>query len=71
MSLEAWRAFLGLLRPPGAHPLLAYRLGAWPADCRPLRDVTDHLDRLFPYAVARAMRPDRANSIILPGVVLS
>ncbi len=35
LSLEEWRAFLDHLRPHGVFPLLAYRLRAWPEDCRP------------------------------------
>ncbi len=71
MSPEEWQGFLDLLRPHGVYPLMAYRLRAWPADCRPPLEVTAHLDRLFLYAAARSMRAGPANSIILPGVVLS
>ncbi|MEN6517321.1 MAG: hypothetical protein ABFC38_03910 [Methanospirillum sp.] len=72
MSLEAWREFLGLLRPHGVHAPLANRLGAWPEGCPPPAEVLDLLKQQHLLAAARAMRASRpANSIILPRVVLS
>ena len=59
LSLAEWQGFLDLLRPHGVFPLLAYRLRAWPEDCRPPKDVTDYLNRLFLYAAARSMRAGR------------
>ena len=59
LTPEEWQAFLDLLRPHGVYPLMAYRLRSWPADCRPPKDVTDFLDRAFPYAAARSMRAGR------------
>ena len=58
LSPGEWQGFLDLLRPHGIYPLLAYRLRAWPAACRPPRDVTAWLDRIFLYA-ARSMRAGR------------
>ena len=51
LSTEEWQGFLDLLRPHGVYPLLAYRLRAWPEDCRPPAEVMDYLNRLFLYAV--------------------
>ncbi len=55
MTPEEWQAFLDLLRPHGVFPLLAYRLRAWPEDCRPPADVTAFLNRVYLYAAARSM----------------
>ncbi|HIH04547.1 MAG TPA: nucleotidyltransferase family protein [Methanoregulaceae archaeon] len=52
LSLEAWREFLDLLRPHGVYALLAYRLGAWPEDCRPPAEVMDFLKRQHLVAAA-------------------
>ncbi len=59
LSAEEWQAFLDLLRPHWAFPLLAYRLRAWPEDCRPPAEVMAWLNRVFLYAAARAMRAGR------------
>ena len=59
MSPEAWQGFLDLLKPHGVSPLMAYRLRAWPEDCRPPKDVTAWLDRAVLAAAARAMRACR------------
>ncbi len=59
LSPEEWQAFLDLLKPHGVYPLLAYRLRAWPAECRPPLEVVAYLDRLFLYAAARSMRAGR------------
>ncbi len=56
LSLDEWRAFRDLLVPHGVFPLLAYRLRAWPDDCRPPAEVRAWLNRVFLYAAARAMR---------------
>ncbi len=63
MSPEEWREFLDLLRPHGVFSLLAYRLRAWPVDCRPPKDVTDYLNWLFLHAAARAMRAGRQHYV--------
>ena len=60
LSLEEWREFLGLLRPHGVHALLAYRLSAWPEDCRPPVEVVDFLRRQNLIAAARSLRAGRA-----------
>ena len=59
MTPEAWQGFLDVLRPHGVYPLMAYRLRAWPADCRPPLEVMEYLNRLFLYAAARSMRAGR------------
>ena len=59
LSLDEWRAFRDLLKPHGVFPLLAYRLRAWPEDCRPPKEVTAWLDRVFLYAAARTMKAGR------------
>ena len=59
LTLDEWREFLDLLRPHRVYPLMAYRLRAWPADCRPPAGVMDFLNRLFLFAAARAMRAGR------------
>ena len=41
LTLEEWRAFRDALVPHGVFPLLAYRLRAWPEDCRPPKEVTN------------------------------
>ena len=56
LSPEEWREFLDLLKPHGVYPLMAYRLRAWPEDCRPPAEVMDYLNRVFLFAAARAMR---------------
>ena len=71
LSLDDWREFRDALVPHGVFPLLAYRLRAWPEDCRPPAEVTPWLDRVSLYAAARAMRAGRANTIMLPTVSLS
>ena len=38
LSPEEWQAFFDLLRPHGVYPLMAYRVRAWPEDCRPSAD---------------------------------
>ena len=48
-----------MLRLHGVYPLMAYRLRVWPADCRPLLEVVDYLNRIFLYAAARSMRAGR------------
>jgi hypothetical protein len=35
LSADEWQAFLDHLRPHGVYPLMAYRLRAWPEECRP------------------------------------
>ncbi len=52
LSLEVWRAFRYLLVPHGVYPLLAYRLRAWPEDCRPPAEVMAWLNRVFLSAAA-------------------
>ena len=47
MSPEAWQGFLDLLKPLGVYPLMAYRLRAWPEECRPSAGIMDYLNRLF------------------------
>jgi len=59
LSLEAWREVLGLLRPHGLYALLAYRLGAWPEECRPPAEVMDFLKRQHLLAAARSLRAGR------------
>ncbi len=59
LSPEAWQGFLDVLRLHGVYPLMAYRLRVWPADCRPLLEVVDYLNRIFLYAAARSMRAGR------------
>ena len=56
LSAEEWQGFLDLLKPHGVYPLMAYRLRAWPEDCRPPAEVMDYLNRVFLFAAARAMR---------------
>ncbi len=56
LSPEAWREFLALLRPHAVHALLAYRLSAWPEDCRPPAEVMDFLKRQHLLAAARRIR---------------
>ena len=71
LSAEEWQEFLNRLRPHGVYPLMAYRLRAWPEECRPPAEIVEWLNRVFLYAAARSMRAGSANSIILPRVVLS
>jgi len=59
LSAEEWQAFLDHLRPHGVYPLMAYRLRAWPAECRPPPDIMAWLNRVFLFAAARAMRAGR------------
>ena len=70
MSPEEWQGFLDLLRPHGVYPLMAYRLRAWPADCRPPAEVMDYLNRLFLYAAARSMRAGRQKNKDVPLLIL-
>ena len=56
---EAWQGFLDVLQPHGVYPLMAYRLRAWPEDCRPPLEVMAYLNRVFLYAAARSMRAGR------------
>jgi len=59
LSLDEWREFLDLLKPHGVFPLLAYRLRAWPADCRPPAEVKAWLNRVFLNSATRSMRAGR------------
>ena len=59
LSLDYWREFRDLLVPHGVFPLLAYRLRAWPEDCRPPEEVMAWLNRVYLYAAARTMRAGR------------
>ncbi len=59
LSLDDWREFRDLLVPHGVFPLLAYRLRAWPEDCRPPEEVMAWLNRVYLYAAARTMRAGR------------
>ena len=59
LSAEEWQGFLNVLRPHGVYPLMAYRLRAWPEECRPPAEVMDYLNRLYLYAAARSMRAGR------------
>ncbi len=65
LSSEEWQAFLDLLKPHGVYPLMAYRLRAWPAECRPPADVAAYLDRIFLYGAARAMRAGRQIQVVV------
>ena len=65
MPMEEWQGVLELLRPHGVYPLMAYRLRAWPEDCRPPKDVTTWLDRLFLFAAARSMRAGRQIQVVI------
>ncbi|MEN6517313.1 MAG: hypothetical protein ABFC38_03870 [Methanospirillum sp.] len=60
LAPEEWREFLGLLQPHRVHALLAYRLSAWPVECRPPVDVMDFLKRQHLLAAARSLRAGRA-----------
>ena len=55
LSAEEWQEFLDHLRPHGVYPLMAYRLRAWPEECRPPAEVMAWLNRVFLFAAARAM----------------
>ncbi|MEN6519406.1 MAG: hypothetical protein ABFC38_14740 [Methanospirillum sp.] len=57
LSPEEWREFLSPLRPHGVYPLLARRLSAWPAGCRPPAEVMDFLRRQHLLAAARSFGP--------------
>ena len=59
LSLDEWREFRDLLKPHGVFPLLAYRLRAWPTDCRPPAEVMAWLNRVFLFEAARSMRAGR------------
>ncbi len=59
MSPWEWQGFRDTLVPHGVYPLMAYRLRAWPADCRPPGDVMAWLDRVILHAAARSMRAGR------------
>jgi hypothetical protein len=59
LSLSEWKEFCDLLVPHRVFPLLAYRLRAWPPECRPPGKVMDVLDRTLLFSAALSVRAGR------------
>lgn len=59
LSPDEWHHFLALLHPHWILPLITFYVRTWPEECRPPREIMEHLDGILLHATARNLLAGR------------